>query len=282
TRNIPYRSFARPDHAVYRGQHRSLEDDDDDDIDEDDEDYIDEDEDHAGFRTAYHSAYNTAYNSANNSAYNSCDEGEDVSMDGVAIKEDATDHEMADVRSSSSTPAHPLLGYAPQGNRFHPSSHMGSRPYPGPSSRSSSLTDTSAVTTAASASSPSKASTATPLVAIKPRPALRPLLPSRPTSPQPFALSRNGSSEGIASKESASPSSLTSALTATQASSTAATATTTSTTTDGTSSSSAGKTRQSAYRINGLNILNRNSLDSRTALEMLRRRRENHNHVERR
>jgi hypothetical protein len=46
--------------------------------------------------------------------------------------------------------------------------------------------------------------------------------------------------------------------------------------------SSTGKTRQSAYKINGLNILNRNSLDSRTALEMIRRRRENHNHVERR
>ncbi|KAI8596853.1 hypothetical protein EDD21DRAFT_293194, partial [Dissophora ornata] len=49
-----------------------------------------------------------------------------------------------------------------------------------------------------------------------------------------------------------------------------------------TTTNSTGKTRQSAYKINGLNILNRNSLDSRTALEMIRRRRENHNHVERR
>jgi hypothetical protein len=55
-----------------------------------------------------------------------------------------------------------------------------------------------------------------------------------------------------------------------------------STMTSASSSGTTGKTRQSAYKINGVNIMNRNSLDSRTALEMIRRRRENHNHVERR
>ncbi|CAO3613804.1 unnamed protein product [Cunninghamella echinulata] len=40
--------------------------------------------------------------------------------------------------------------------------------------------------------------------------------------------------------------------------------------------------RQAAYRVNGVNILNRNNLDSKTAIERIQRRRENHNHVERR
>lgn len=40
--------------------------------------------------------------------------------------------------------------------------------------------------------------------------------------------------------------------------------------------------RQTAYRVNGVNILNRNNLDSKTAIERIQRRRENHNHVERR
>ncbi|KAI9027441.1 hypothetical protein CLU79DRAFT_739234 [Phycomyces nitens] len=40
--------------------------------------------------------------------------------------------------------------------------------------------------------------------------------------------------------------------------------------------------RQSAYKVNGVNILNRNNLDSKTAIERIQRRRENHNHVERR
>ncbi|KAG0350563.1 hypothetical protein BG005_009897 [Podila minutissima] len=97
-----------------------------------------------------------------------------------------------------------------------------------------------------------------PLANIKPRPALRPLLPSRPTSPQPLNLTRGVSSDMAKDASSTSTSSSKPATTA------------------------SGKTRQSAYKINGLNILNRNSLDSRTALEMIRRRRENHNHVERR
>ncbi|KAI8969244.1 hypothetical protein BDF20DRAFT_152821 [Mycotypha africana] len=40
--------------------------------------------------------------------------------------------------------------------------------------------------------------------------------------------------------------------------------------------------KQTAYRVNGVNILNRNELDSKTAIERIQRRRENHNHVERR
>jgi len=40
--------------------------------------------------------------------------------------------------------------------------------------------------------------------------------------------------------------------------------------------------KQMTYRVNGVNILNRNSLDSKTAMERLKRRRENHNFVERR
>ncbi|KAI9252651.1 Myc-type, basic helix-loop-helix domain-containing protein [Sporodiniella umbellata] len=40
--------------------------------------------------------------------------------------------------------------------------------------------------------------------------------------------------------------------------------------------------RQTAYRVNGVNILNRNNLDSKTAIERIQKRRENHNHVERR
>ncbi|KAF8993271.1 hypothetical protein BGZ52_012497, partial [Haplosporangium bisporale] len=109
-------------------------------------------------------------------------------------------------------------------------------------------------------SSPSTKSPAgaQPLANIKPRPALRPLLPSRPTSPQPLNLTRGASSD--MTKDASSSTSSASKP----------------------STTPSGKTRQSAYKINGLNILNRNSLDSRTALEMIRRRRENHNHVERR
>ncbi|KAG0170101.1 hypothetical protein DFQ28_003849 [Apophysomyces sp. BC1034] len=40
--------------------------------------------------------------------------------------------------------------------------------------------------------------------------------------------------------------------------------------------------KQTAYRVNGVNILNRKELDSKTAIERLKKRRENHNHVERR
>ncbi|CAG8596239.1 100_t:CDS:2, partial [Ambispora leptoticha] len=39
--------------------------------------------------------------------------------------------------------------------------------------------------------------------------------------------------------------------------------------------------KQLQYRVNGVNILNRNSLDMQTAMERLKRRRENHNNVER-
>ncbi|KAJ2084092.1 hypothetical protein H4R24_000301 [Coemansia sp. RSA 988] len=42
------------------------------------------------------------------------------------------------------------------------------------------------------------------------------------------------------------------------------------------------KKRSNVYRVSGVNILNRNSVDSKTALERLQRRRENHNFVERR
>ncbi|KAI9322590.1 hypothetical protein BX666DRAFT_1896604 [Dichotomocladium elegans] len=37
-----------------------------------------------------------------------------------------------------------------------------------------------------------------------------------------------------------------------------------------------------AFRVNGVNILNRKNVDSKTAIERMQRRRENHNHVERR
>ncbi|KAI9323673.1 hypothetical protein BX666DRAFT_2022401 [Dichotomocladium elegans] len=40
--------------------------------------------------------------------------------------------------------------------------------------------------------------------------------------------------------------------------------------------------RQTSYLVNGVNILNRNEVDSKTAIERIQRRRENHNHVERR
>ncbi|CDS05766.1 hypothetical protein LRAMOSA08294 [Lichtheimia ramosa] len=40
--------------------------------------------------------------------------------------------------------------------------------------------------------------------------------------------------------------------------------------------------RQTTYLVNGVNILNRNEVDSKTAIERIQRRRENHNHVERR
>ncbi|KAJ2851538.1 hypothetical protein IWW36_001022 [Coemansia brasiliensis] len=42
------------------------------------------------------------------------------------------------------------------------------------------------------------------------------------------------------------------------------------------------KKRTNVYKVSGVNILNRNSVDSKTALERLQRRRENHNFVERR
>ncbi|KAJ2747474.1 hypothetical protein GGI20_000463 [Coemansia sp. BCRC 34301] len=40
--------------------------------------------------------------------------------------------------------------------------------------------------------------------------------------------------------------------------------------------------KKNVYKVSGVNILNRNSVDSKTALERLQRRRENHNFVERR
>ncbi|KAJ1822606.1 hypothetical protein LPJ56_003069, partial [Coemansia sp. RSA 2599] len=42
------------------------------------------------------------------------------------------------------------------------------------------------------------------------------------------------------------------------------------------------KKKSNVYKVSGVNILNRNSVDSKTALERLQRRRENHNFVERR
>ncbi|KAJ1675107.1 hypothetical protein EV182_001926, partial [Spiromyces aspiralis] len=42
------------------------------------------------------------------------------------------------------------------------------------------------------------------------------------------------------------------------------------------------KPRPASFRVNGVNILNRNDVDAKTANERLRRRRENHNFVERR
>ncbi|KAJ2715836.1 hypothetical protein H4R23_005542 [Coemansia sp. Cherry 401B] len=42
------------------------------------------------------------------------------------------------------------------------------------------------------------------------------------------------------------------------------------------------KKKSNVYKVSGINILNRNSVDSKTALERLQRRRENHNYVERR
>ncbi|ORZ13945.1 hypothetical protein BCR42DRAFT_417713 [Absidia repens] len=45
---------------------------------------------------------------------------------------------------------------------------------------------------------------------------------------------------------------------------------------------SSAQTKKAAYRVNGVNILNRKNLDSKTAIERMQRRRENHNHVERR
>ncbi|KAJ1977632.1 hypothetical protein H4R34_003509 [Dimargaris verticillata] len=48
-------------------------------------------------------------------------------------------------------------------------------------------------------------------------------------------------------------------------------------------SSKRQKTRKNnVYRVSGINILNRNSVDSKTAMERLQKRRENHNFVERR
>ncbi|KAL0078909.1 hypothetical protein F4703DRAFT_1796986 [Phycomyces blakesleeanus] len=40
--------------------------------------------------------------------------------------------------------------------------------------------------------------------------------------------------------------------------------------------------KQGAYQVNGVNILNRTDLDSKTAIERIQKRRENHNHIERR
>ncbi|KAJ1651077.1 hypothetical protein IWQ61_008274 [Dispira simplex] len=40
--------------------------------------------------------------------------------------------------------------------------------------------------------------------------------------------------------------------------------------------------RPNVYRVSGVNILNRNSIDSKTVMERIQRRRENHNYVERR
>ncbi|KAJ1720789.1 hypothetical protein LPJ53_004620 [Coemansia erecta] len=47
-------------------------------------------------------------------------------------------------------------------------------------------------------------------------------------------------------------------------------------------SSKKQKKKSNVYKVSGVNILNRNSVDSKTALERLQRRRENHNFVERR
>ncbi|KAG0205765.1 hypothetical protein BGX28_002688 [Mortierella sp. GBA30] len=277
----PRQSYTpRPDQrSQYRGHHRMADDDEDDD-DEDDLDE-DEDEDHPGFQSTYHSAYNTAYNSA----YNSCDESEDVNMDGVVIKEDSNDQDMAEppstsVSSSSSFASFPNSQHSSQPHYTHhqPAPHPPQTPHlqqhqhrhsQHEQHRQSSQSSLSSNSTPSS--TPSSNTKPTTLANIKPRPALRPLLPSRPTSPQPL-IGRPGShaSEMTASKDT----SKTQSSSLSPASGTSGTGTGT--------SASTGKTRQSAYKINGLNILNRNSLDSRTALEMIRRRRENHNHVERR
>lgn len=180
-------------------------------------------------------------------------------MEGVAIKDDAADQDMTDPSSSSASSSSCSLSsfarleshsQSHSSHRLHSSVPQRQPQQPHPAS-----------STATPTSSPGK-----PFASIKPRPALRPLLPSRPTSPQPINLSRldmNTPKDPFASKSSSTTGSPDPTSTSSRP-------------------SSAGKTRQSAYKINGLNILNRNSLDSRTALEMIRRRRENHNHVERR
>ncbi|KAJ2721147.1 hypothetical protein GGI07_004167 [Coemansia sp. Benny D115] len=48
------------------------------------------------------------------------------------------------------------------------------------------------------------------------------------------------------------------------------------------SASKKQKKKSNVYKVSGVNILNRNSVDSKTALERLQKRRENHNFVERR
>ncbi|KAF8971989.1 hypothetical protein BGZ46_010182, partial [Entomortierella lignicola] len=246
----------------YRNRHQLLEDVDDEDDEEGDDidDYEDEDQ------LGYHSAYNTAHNSA----YNSCDESDDVNMEGVSIKEEQRDLDMAEPPSSSASsssssarfptaPSHGFQSHYPQSQPQQQQQHHHSFQ---PQRQQQNQDLPSSSNTTPSSFSPSASSKSTPSVqtpqAIKPRPALRPLLPSRPTSPQPLNLSRQNQSSEIDSSKDKNSSSTNS------------------------KSSSSGKTRQSAYKINGLNILNRNSLDSRTALEMIRRRRENHNHVERR
>ncbi|KAF9976694.1 Sterol regulatory element-binding protein 1, partial [Actinomortierella ambigua] len=243
-----YATFTQHLNGPAAHQHRSQtstmfdDDDDEDDIDHDDE--------------VAQSAYATAYNSA----YNSEDDGaDDVSMDGVVLRDrDEDDHEMAD---ASSTPARANI------TRFHasvPSSTPASTP---PISSASTVPLTGSTSVAPSLSSAP--------VNIRPKPTLRPLLPSRPTSPQPTTSIFRPLTPGRALKAEGTDAS--SSATTTLASSIGGSANTSkSNVTLGT------KTRSSAYKINGLNILNRNSLDSKTALEMLRRRRENHNHVERR
>ncbi|GJJ76893.1 hypothetical protein EMPS_09252 [Entomortierella parvispora] len=268
----------------------------------------DQDEENEHGDDQYHHPYGHGARSAYNSAYNS--ENEDINMDGVALRGDLDlDHDMTDLPSSSSasssscslttTPAlssknsiaatHKHCPYPPQQlDHSHRPQHS---LLPAPSSSPS----------ATSPNTPSKAkqsnssSAAVGALAIKPRPALRPLLPSRPTSPQPMIPSRSnndsdntihvGSGPSSSSMSSSSrPQNSAVPLFGSTNTSTSQTgeATSSASNNDSTSSTTTVKTRQSAYKINGLNILNRNSLDSRTALEMIRRRRENHNHVERR
>jgi len=257
----------------YRGHPRfnGNEDEDDDDLD-DDEDDLDEEELQS---SRFHSAYNTAYNTAYNSAYNSCDEGDDVNMDGVSLKEE--DQDMCEPPSASAAAS--AFSFHSTGASVQAQHHrQHALPHSVLASSSSSASSSAAVTpiTSPSTSSSKKTGAApapstTANVPIKPRPALRPILPSRPTSPQPMIQARSGASSANGG---GSDPNMASGQQKNNMSMFGSTNTSANNTT--------GKTRSSAYKINGLNILNRNSLDSRTALEMIRRRRENHNHVERR
>ncbi|KAF9927230.1 hypothetical protein FBU30_003413 [Linnemannia zychae] len=303
-----------PSHP-YRGHRQMVEDEDE----EDEDDLDDDDEDPTGYQSNYHTAYNSAYNSCdeaedvemdnvavkNDHQHNSADH--DMAEPSPSFSSCPLPPSSSPTTSSSSffgqhlpnnnnphsyslpstqlrpsfVPTHhppPPIPSNQQYRQQHPDHRQlsqalhSSLALSGPSSSTSTATATPASSTVASSSSSSTAtpasspsthtkpapssSSSAPLAAIKPRPALRPLLPSRPTSPQPLNLNRSSDMN----KDS----------------------TMTSTTSSGSGTGSTGKTRQSAYKINGLNILNRNSLDSRTALEMIRRRRENHNHVERR
>ncbi|KAG0041664.1 hypothetical protein BGZ83_001480, partial [Gryganskiella cystojenkinii] len=235
-----------------------------------------------------HSSTYTSYNS----------ETDDVNMDSGALKEEEfdLDHEMAEPPSSSSASSSSCsLTNIPNSTSATiqsstatcPNTHSHHQTQPPVTPTSSSSSSSSVTPTSSSANIKHSTLPSAVSVAIKPRPVLRPLLPSRPTSPQPMIqprppsdLTDNNIIVGFSTSLSSSRATL---LGSTNTSNSGdATIGTTTNAVSSSSNSHSGKTRQSAYKINGLNILNRNSLDSRTALEMIRRRRENHNHVERR